>query len=128
MPTFEIRTFRRGDGDQVARLVTTHACAVLPGASVSVSSVLGQFEREPDEFIVDPWVAERRALVAEQSGSVVAAALVVRYRVDPDVGTPYRGAGEIRWLVFRPQAPAANRAGRTARAPPGPCCWPASTN
>jgi GNAT superfamily N-acetyltransferase len=106
MTAFEIRTFRRADRDQVTRLVSTHAAAVLPGAGVSANAVLSQFEREPDEFVVDPWVAERRALVAEQSGAIVAAALVVRHRDDADVAAGYRGAGEIRWLVFRPEAPA----------------------
>ncbi len=75
---------------------------------MSVNAVLSQVEREPAEFIVDPWVAERQALVAEQSGAVVAAALIVRYRSDGDVGDAYRSAGEIRWLLFRPLAPHGN--------------------
>lgn len=105
MPSFTVRPFRRADRDQLTRLVNGHAAAVMPGASVSVNAVLSQLEREPAEFIVDPWVAERRALVAEQAGQVVAAALVVRYRRDGDVGDAYRNAGEIRWLLFWPSAP-----------------------
>jgi GNAT superfamily N-acetyltransferase len=58
--------------------------------------------------IVDPWVLERRALVAEQDGGIAAAALVVRYRDEADVGPGFRGLGEIRWLLFRPEAPAGN--------------------
>lgn len=105
MPSFHVRPFRRADRDQLARLVNGHAAAVLPGASVSVNAVLSQLEREPAEFIVDPWVAERQALVAEQGGAVVAAALIVCYRSDDDVGDTYRNAGEIRWLLFWPLAP-----------------------
>lgn len=108
MPSFHVRPFRRADRDQLARLVNGHAAAVMPGASVSVNAVLSQVEREPAEFIVDPWVAERQALVAEQSGAVVGAALIVRYRSDGDVGDAYRSAGEIRWLLFRPLAPHGN--------------------
>lgn len=108
MPAFEIRPFRRPDRDQVTDLVNAHAAAVVPGVAASVSTVLAQFEREPDEFVVDPWVASRQVLVAEQHGAVVAAALVGRYRADPDVGDWYRGAAEVRWIVFRPEAPAGN--------------------
>ncbi len=108
MPAVEIRPFRRADRDQVAALVNAHAAAVVPGVAASVNAVLSQFEREPGEPLVDPWVAERRALVGEQDGGVVAAALVVRYRDDADVGPGYRGTAEIRWLLFRPEAPAGN--------------------
>jgi GNAT superfamily N-acetyltransferase len=108
VPAVEIRPFRRADRDQVAALVNAHAAAVVPGVAASVNAVLSQFEREPGEPLVDPWVAERRALVGEQDGGVVAAALVVRYRDDADVGPGYRGTAEIRWLLFRPEAPAGN--------------------
>jgi GNAT superfamily N-acetyltransferase len=108
MPTIEVRPFRRPDRHQVTALVNAHAAAVIPGAAASMNVVLSQFEREPDEMIVDPWVAERRPLVADQDGAVAAAALVLRYRDDPDVGPGYRGVGEIRWLVFWPMAPAGN--------------------
>jgi GNAT superfamily N-acetyltransferase len=103
-----VRSFRRADRDQVTALVNRHAAAVVPGVTASVNAVLSQFEREPDEPVVDPWVGERRALVAEQAGAVVAAALVVRYRDDADVGPSYRNSGDVRWLVFRPAAPAGN--------------------
>lgn len=104
----EVRAFRRSDREQVTRLVNVHAAAVIPGAMASVNAVLGQFERDPGEFIVDPWVAERQVLVAGQAGSVAAAALLSRYRDDAGVGAAYRNAGEIRWLLFRPVAPAGN--------------------
>ncbi len=108
MTAFVFRPFRRSDRDQVVRLVNAHCAAVLPGSVVSVNTLLSQFECEPGEFIVDPWVAERVPLVAEQQGSIVAAALLVRYRNDPDVGDSLRGAGEVRWLVFWPLAPSGN--------------------
>jgi GNAT superfamily N-acetyltransferase len=108
MPDFEIRPFRRADREQVTALVNAHAAAVVPGVSASVNEVLSQFEREPHEFIVDPWVEERRALVAEHHGSIVAAALIHRHRADAAVGPGYRNVGDIRWLLFRPMAPAGN--------------------
>jgi GNAT superfamily N-acetyltransferase len=108
MPDFQVRPFRRADREQVTALVNAHAAAVIPGVSASVNEVLSQFEREPHEFIVDPWVEERRALVAEQNGSIVAAALIHRHRADPAVGPGYRNVGDIRWLLFRPMAPTGN--------------------
>jgi GNAT superfamily N-acetyltransferase len=108
MSSFEVRPFRRGDRDQLTGLVNRHAAAVIPGTSVSTNTVLSQLECEPGEFIVDTWVAERQTLVAEQGGAIVAAALLLRYRADADVGDAYRNAGEIRWLVFWPMAPTGN--------------------
>lgn len=108
MPIVEVRPFHRADRDHVAALVNAHAAAVVPGVAASVNAVLGQFEREPDERIVDPWVAERRAVVAEQDAAIVAAALVLRYRDEEGVGAGYRRSAEIRWLVFRPEAPQGN--------------------
>lgn len=108
MSTFEIRPFRRSDRDQLARLVNAHAAAVIPGAHASVNTILQQLEREPGEFIVDPWVAERTALVAEHDGAITAAALLVRYRGDSDVGARFRGACELKWLVFWPVVPPGN--------------------
>jgi hypothetical protein len=73
--------------------------AVIPGVVLSVNTVLGQLEREPQEKIVDPWVAERRCLVAERRNGIVAAALLHRFRSDEDVSESYRGIGDVRWLV-----------------------------
>jgi GNAT superfamily N-acetyltransferase len=73
-----------------------------------VSALLSELERQPGEFIVDPWVRERATLVAEQRDRVAAAANLLRYYADERAGPAYRGAGVIRWLVFWPKAPAGN--------------------
>lgn len=105
MSTFEVRPFRRADREQLTALVNAHVQAVVPGLSVSVHTVLSQLEREPDEFVVDPWVVERVTLVAEQRGRVSAAAYLLRYGDGAEVGESYRDAGEIRWLLCWPEAP-----------------------
>ena len=105
---YTVRPFRRADRDQLTGLVNRHVEVVMPGGSVPVNTVLSQLEREPGEFIVDPWVAERVTLVAEQADNIVAAALLHRYLADPHVPETYRGAGEIRWLLFAPIAPHGN--------------------
>jgi hypothetical protein len=105
MPTIQVRPFSRRDRDQLTDLVNAHAAAVVPGVGVSVAAMLSHLERDPGEFIVDPWVAERTTLVAEQNNRVAAAAHLLRYRDDEGVGPAYRGGGEIRWLVFWPEGP-----------------------
>ncbi|HWT94228.1 MAG TPA: hypothetical protein VN238_14580, partial [Solirubrobacteraceae bacterium] len=100
----EVRPFRRADAEQLTQLVNAHVGAVLPGVSVSVDAVLAQLEREPGEFVVDPWVAERATLVAVERDRLVAAALVLRYAASPEVAADLRGAGELRWIVCWPES------------------------
>ncbi|MHC3467879.1 N-acetyltransferase [Streptomyces sp. 7R007] len=104
MSALTVRPFRRDDRDQLTDLVNAHVAAVVPGVSVSVNTVLSDLERQPGEFITDPWVAARATLVAEQRRAVVAAAHLLRYRADAEVGENYRDAGEIDWFVCRPPA------------------------
>jgi GNAT superfamily N-acetyltransferase len=108
MSSIEVRLFHRRDRQQLTKLVNAHAQAVVPGMGVSVSALLSELERQPGEFIVDPWVSERVTLVAEQRDRVAAAAHLLRYYADERAGQSYRGAGEIRWFLFWPQAPAGN--------------------
>jgi hypothetical protein len=105
MTPVHVRPFRRADRDQLTALVNAHAQAVVPGAAVSVNTVLSQLEAEPGEFMVDPWADRRATLVAEQRGRVMAPAHLLRYRADGDVGESYRGVGEIRWLLCWPSPP-----------------------
>lgn len=107
MSSAAIRTFHRSDREQLAELVNAHVAAVIPGVSVSVSTVMSQLEREPHEPVVDPWVVERRTLVAVERAAVVGAALLLRYAAGEEVGPAYRASGEIRWLVCLPDHPAA---------------------
>ena len=108
MESIRVRPFHRRDRQQLTDLVNAHAAAVVPGMGVSVSTVLSELERQPGEFIVDPWVSERATLVAEQRSRVAAAAHLLRYYADERAGKAYRGSGEIHWLVFWPEAPAGN--------------------
>ena len=115
MPSIEVRPFRRSDRDQLTHLVNSHAEAVVPGMGVSVSTVLSSLERQPGEFIEDPWVQDRMTLVAEHSDRIAAAAHLLRYFADERAGNAARDVGEIHWLLFWPEAPAGNR------------CWPDAT-
>ncbi len=108
MSSIQVRPFHRGDRDQLTRLVNAHAEAVVPGMSASVNAVLGSLERQPGEFIEDPWVSERVTLVAEQRSRIVAAAHLLRYFPDERAGQTARNVGEIHWLLYWPQAPPGN--------------------
>jgi GNAT superfamily N-acetyltransferase len=104
MSSVQVRPFRRADREQLTALVNAHIQAVVPGVSVSVNTVLSQLERDPGEFIVDPWVADRATLVATQRGRVVAAAHLLRYGAGKEVGEAYRDSAELSWLLYWPQA------------------------
>ncbi|MFF4395132.1 GNAT family N-acetyltransferase [Streptomyces sp. NPDC001480] len=101
----QVRPFHRDDRDQLTELVNAHVAAVVPGVSVSVNTVLSSLDRQSGEFVTDPWVAQRVTLVAELRRHVVAAAHLLRYRADAEVGAGYRDAGEIAWFLWHPPAP-----------------------
>jgi GNAT superfamily N-acetyltransferase len=112
MSSIEVRPLRRDDRDQLTQLVNAHAAAVVPGMSASVSAVLSSLERQPGEFIEDPWVTARVTLVAQQQDRVVAAAHLLRYFADERAGLTARDVGSIEWFLFWPLAPTGNP------------CWP----
>jgi hypothetical protein len=97
-----IRTFTRADRDQITALANAHVSAVIPGASISVAQLLSNLEREPDEFIQDPWVTERITLVAQQRHRIVAAAHLQRFNASPSTPDGMRDIGGIRWLLCWP--------------------------
>ena len=108
MSSVQVRSFRRSDRDQLTQLVNAHAGAVVPGLSASVNTVLASLERQPGEFIEDPWVAERVTLVAEQHNRIAAAAHLLRYFPDERAGAAARDLGEINWLLYWAETPAGN--------------------
>lgn len=115
-PAVQVRPFRRTDRERLTTLADAHVQAVVPAGSLSVNAVLSRLEREPGEFIVDPWVVERATLVAEQRGRVSAAAHVLRYGVRRrgGVGLP-RGRGGPLAAVLAGRPVLARRLGRRGR-------------
>jgi GNAT superfamily N-acetyltransferase len=98
----EVRPFLRHDRDQLTDLVNAHVKAVIPGCSVPVATLLSQMERDPGEYIVDPWVVERETWVAIEDDRLVAAVHLHRYGNDLTVGPALRNAAGINWLVCWP--------------------------
>jgi GNAT superfamily N-acetyltransferase len=108
MSSIQVRPFHRSDRDQLTQLVNAHAGAVVPGMSASVNTVLASLERQPGEFIENPWVADRVTLVAEQQSRVAAAAHLLRYFPDERAGVTARDIGDVNWLLYWPETPAGN--------------------
>lgn len=98
----EIRPFARPDRDQLTDLVNAHVQAVIPGCSVPVATLLSHMERDPGEYIVDPWVLARETWVAIEMDRLVAAVHLHRYGNEPEVGPALRNTAGINWLVCWP--------------------------
>ena len=98
----QVRPFSRADRDQLTALVNAHIATVVPGWAVSTAALLAHLDRDPGQYVTDPWVEERCTLVAVERDQVVAAAHLRRYGADERVGGDYRDAGEIAWLVCWP--------------------------
>jgi GNAT superfamily N-acetyltransferase len=98
----EVRPFLRHDRDHLTHLVNAHVKAVIPGCSVPVATLLSVMERDPAEYIVDPWVIERETWVAIEDDRLVAAAHLHRYGNDASVGPALHDAAAINWLVCWP--------------------------
>jgi len=99
----EIRSFNRTDREQLTESVNAHIAVVVPGWAVPVAALLGQLEREPGEYVVDPWVMERMTLVSVVQDRVVAGAHLKRYAADPRVSEGYADSAGITWLVCWPE-------------------------
>ncbi len=95
---------------QLQRLVNGHLSAVAPGWALTTGYLRDRLEANPDQYILDPWVSQRRTLGALEKGRVVAAAHLLHYRSDPDVSASYRGAADIAWLVAWPDSQPAAQA------------------
>jgi GNAT superfamily N-acetyltransferase len=98
----EIRPFTRADRDQLTELVDAHIAAVVPGWAVSTATLLAQLERDPSQYVIDPWVVERQTLVAVCRDRIAGAAHLKRYGTDERVMPDYHNAAEISWLVCWP--------------------------
>jgi GNAT superfamily N-acetyltransferase len=98
----EVRPFLRHDREQLTDLVNAHVKAVIPGCSVPVATLLSQMERDPGEYIVDPWVIERETWVAIEDDRLVAAVHLHRYGNESTVGPALRNAAGVNWLVCWP--------------------------
>lgn len=90
------------DREQLSRLVDAHVAAATPGEAVPAAMLLNDLERPVGEDIIAPWVTDVATLVALHHDRLVGAAHLRRYADDDRASESYRDAGEIAWLVCRP--------------------------
>src|SRR3954452_23494423 len=98
----EIRPYQQGDLEQLTALANAHIAVATPGFTVPAGWIAARIERNPDEYVTDPWIADRATLVADERQRVVAAAQVHRYADEGHVSASMRGIGEIAWLIALP--------------------------
>jgi GNAT superfamily N-acetyltransferase len=89
---------------QIQALVNSHLSAIVPGWALPTEYIASRLTVDPDEYIIDPWVIERRTLVVVERGSVSAAAHLLRYGNGPEVSKDYNEAGEMKWFLAWPEA------------------------
>jgi hypothetical protein len=87
---------------QLLQLVNLHLTSVIPGWALSEAALARHLERDDSQPVTDPWVAERASLCALEGSRVLAAAHVLRYGTESEIGDAYRGTAEISWFLARP--------------------------
>jgi GNAT superfamily N-acetyltransferase len=92
---------------QLQALINVHMGALVPGWALPEATLADRLQRNPGEYVVDPWVAARVTLCAVERQRVVAAAHLLRYGSGVEVGANYQNVGELAWLVAWPEASAA---------------------
>jgi GNAT superfamily N-acetyltransferase len=85
--------------EQVQALINVHLSTMVPGWVLPVTFISIRLDRNPGQYIIDPWVRERVALCALQKQRVVAAAHLLRYGNGPEVSQWYQNVGDLAWFL-----------------------------
>ena len=70
----QIAPLDRSHLPQVLALVNSHLSTVIPGWSLTADYFWERLQSEPQEYITDPWVVERKSIVGIVKDRVCAAA------------------------------------------------------
>ena len=84
---------------QTLALVNSHLGTLIPGWSLTPDYFWERLKSNPEEYVVDPWVVERKSIVGIVRDRVCAAVHLLRYGDD----TRWSGVGEIAWILFLPK-------------------------
>ena len=96
----EIRNFDPDeDLEQLRDLFNGHIGVLVPGWSLPGEFIAARLKRNPDQYIVDPWVEYRRTVVGYKAGRLCAAAHILRYAQD----SPGSGQWLLDWFLFWPE-------------------------
>ena len=94
---------------QLQALVNGHLGAVAPGWALPSSYIADRLLSNPSQYVVDPWVVERRTLCAIERDRVCAAAHLLRYS-GPQAYADYRNAADVAWFLAWPDSGGAEKA------------------
>jgi GNAT superfamily N-acetyltransferase len=97
-----VESYRPEHLPQLRALINCHLNAAVPGWSLPEAFIASRLQREPEQYVVDPWVIQRATLCALEHDRLVAAAHLLRYGDQAKVSDAYRAVGEIAWLVAWP--------------------------
>ncbi len=98
----QIELFTAEHLEQVIDLINLHLSAMVPGWGLGPDYLMKYLQRNPGEYVIDPWVIERKTLCAVQRGRVIGATHLLRYGAEPAVSDFYHHAVDIGWLLFWP--------------------------
>jgi GNAT superfamily N-acetyltransferase len=99
-----IEQFQLAHLPQVQALANAHMGALVPGWALPETFIASRLQRDPGEYVVDPWVIARTTLCAIERQRVVAVAHLLRYGSGVEVGPAYHNSGELAWLLAWPDA------------------------
>jgi GNAT superfamily N-acetyltransferase len=99
-----IEQFQLNHLPQVQALVNAHMSALVPGWALPEAFIASHLQRDPGEYVVDPWVMTRVTLCAIERQRVIAVAHLLRYGSGMEVNQAYHNIGEIAWFVAWPDA------------------------
>ncbi len=101
--TSEIVPYEHDHLPQVCELVNLHLSSAVPGWALPAEVIEAAMQRNPGEYVIDPWVAERKTICAVEGKRVVGIAHLLHYGSGDDVGVHYKGAGDISWFLVWPE-------------------------
>jgi GNAT superfamily N-acetyltransferase len=81
-------------------LINIHLSTVTPGWAMPERYIERHLHVNPHQPMIDPWVVERKTLVALHRNRVMGAAHLLRYGTEDPVGGNYVGAVDIAWFLF----------------------------
>lgn len=100
-----LEPFRESHMVQLQSLINCYLGSVVPGWSLSTPFISSHLERNPGQYVTDPWVIELKTICALERGRLLGAGHLLHYGSGPEVGGDYQGAGEIALFLAWPPSP-----------------------
>lgn len=76
-----LEPFRESHLGQLQSLINCHLGSVVPGWSLSTPFISSHLERNPGQYVTDPWVIERETICALERGRLLGAVHLLHLRI-----------------------------------------------